>query len=131
MLCDAGLDLNALNAEQQEAYARLGRVLDQHKYVPVERLQIIKCEVPVRPGRKSRLSCKVYPSNAMRNGVIWESTDPEIAAVDKFGVLHAHQPGKVKVNAYSWDDAKPSAKNEGETYLRDGIQSSVTVAIEE
>lgn len=31
--------------------------------------------------------------------------DPEIATIDKFGVLHAHKAGEVSVKVYSWDDA--------------------------
>lgn len=127
----AGLDLNQLSPEQQAAYDRLGKLLDDKKYVPVTRLQVSKSEVPVRPGQSHQLSCTVYPPNATRNGVIWESSDPAIASVDKFGVLHAHKTGEVKVNAYSWDDANPSAKNEGVTYLTGGIQSGVSIQVGE
>lgn len=127
----AGLDLKKLNPEQQEAYDRLGRLLDAKKQVPVERLQIMKGEAPVRTGTEHQLTCKVYPADATRSGIIWESSDPTTATVDKFGVLHALRPGAVKVNAYSWDDANPSAKNEGTEYLTNGIKSTVSIHIEE
>ncbi|MDF7825925.1 sulfatase-like hydrolase/transferase [Pontiellaceae bacterium B12227] len=125
----AGLDQNRLNPEQQEAYDRLGKLFAEHKYVPVERLQIHKGEAPIRAGREHQLKCSVYPANATRNGMIWETSDPAVATVDKFGVLHAHKPGAITVKAYSWDDANPSAKNEGETYLTTGIRDSVTIQI--
>lgn len=125
----AGLNREQLNPEQQAAYDRLGKLFDEHKYVPVNRLQIIKSEVPVRPGQSQELSCKIYPPNATRNGVIWETSDPEVATVDKFGVLTARKKGAVTVNAYSWDDAAPSASSKGPAYLKSGIKSSVTVQI--
>jgi len=125
----AGLDLGSLTPGQQEAYDRLGKLLQQHRYVPVESLKIIKGEAPVRAGHEHQLKCEVYPANATRNGVIWESADPAVATVDKFGVLHAHKAGEVTVNAYSWDDANPSANNEGVTYLKTGISSSVTMMV--
>lgn len=92
-------------------------LLDEKKYIPVERLQVIKSEVPVKPGQESHLKCKVFPANATRNGVIWESSNPEVAMVDKFGVLHARKTGEVMISVYSWDDANPSAKNDGPEYL--------------
>ncbi|WP_168442726.1 hypothetical protein [Pontiella desulfatans] len=63
--------------------------------------------------------------------MIWASGNPEIATVDKFGVLHAHQAGEVIINTYSWDDANPSAKNEGETYSTSGIKGEVRIVIAE
>lgn len=127
----AGLDLNHLTPEQQEAYDRLGRRLEEKKYVPVDHLQIIKSEVPVRCGQSQKMTCRVYPPDATRNGVIWESSDPAIATIDKFGVLHAHKKGDVTVNAYSWDDADPSSKNEGPAYLTSGIKSAVKISVGE
>lgn len=127
----AGLDLKNLTPEQQEAYDRLGKLLETKKYVPVERLQVIKSEVPVKPGQTSQLTCKVYPANATRNGIIWESSNPDIATVDKFGVLHALKKGAVTVHAYSWDDANPSATGQGPAYIKTGITSSVNIKIAE
>ncbi|MEM6885460.1 MAG: sulfatase-like hydrolase/transferase [Verrucomicrobiota bacterium] len=125
----AGLDLDSLNPEQQAAYERLGKLLDEHKHVPVERLQIIKSEASLRVGHTQQLTCIVYPSNATRNNVIWQSSNPAVASVDKFGVLHAHKTGEVQISVYSWDDANPAASGEGPEFETDGIQNSVDLAI--
>ncbi|MGC6424842.1 MAG: sulfatase-like hydrolase/transferase [Lentimonas sp.] len=125
----AGLDLDDLNPEQQAAYDRLGTLLDAHKHVPVEGLQIFKSEGQIRAGNSEQLTCIISPSNATRNNIIWESSDPSVASIDKFGVLHAHKAGEVTVNVYSWDDANPLAKKEEETFLKTGLTDTVKVAI--
>lgn len=125
----AGLDLDKLTSEQQVAYERLGDLLEAKKYVPVEGLQIIKSEAPLRAGYTQKLQCRITPANATRNNVIWETSDPENATIDKFGVLHALKAGEVTVNVYSWDDANPRANKQVPEYQKTGIQSSVDIAI--
>ncbi len=125
----AGLDLKNLTPEQQKAYDHHNRLLAEKAYVAVERLQVVKSEMPMRAGQSQQLTCKIYPSNATRNNVVWETSDPSIATIDKFGVLKSHKPGEVTVTAYSWDDANPNSKNVGPSLKRDGIKSSVKVPI--
>ncbi|MGC6455139.1 MAG: sulfatase-like hydrolase/transferase [Coraliomargaritaceae bacterium] len=125
----AGLDLNNLNPEQQAAYDRLGDLLKAHRYVPVERLSVIKSNEPLRVGKTQQLTCKVYPANATRNNVIWKSNNPMVASVDKFGVLHAHKAGEVTVHAYSWDDANPSALGKGVEFSTNGMTHSVNISV--
>ncbi|MGC6456429.1 MAG: sulfatase-like hydrolase/transferase [Coraliomargaritaceae bacterium] len=126
----AGLDLDELTGEQKKAYKRLGKLLDAHKYVPVEQLRIMeRAEFQLSTGESCTLSCKVLPSSATRTGVIWESSDPLIASVDKFGEVRALQEGLVTISVYSWDDANPSSSNREETYLRSGIQDTVRIQV--
>ncbi|MEM9235614.1 MAG: sulfatase-like hydrolase/transferase [Verrucomicrobiota bacterium] len=125
----AGLDLKKLTPEQRKAYDRLGGELESHRHVPVKRLEVTAEESSLSTGQTMQLNCRIHPANATRNGVIWESSDPNVASIDKFGLLTAYQPGKVTIQAYSWDDANPSAKNEGKAYSRGGISSSVEVTV--
>ncbi len=126
----SGLEISKLTPEQKTAYEQLGKVLEKHAYVPVKRLQVVKKEMPLKAGGSQELECRVYPENATRRGIIWESDNPEIASVDKFGTVTGHKPGMVKITAYSWDDARPLADNKNpEPYQRDGITDSVTIKI--
>ena len=88
-------------------------------------------ENPVRQvqGGPKQLECRVTPANATRQGIIWESSDPSVATVDKFGVLHGHKKGSVEITAYSWDEARPLAGRKSEEYKTDGIQPSVKIAV--
>ncbi|WOO39313.1 sulfatase-like hydrolase/transferase [Rubellicoccus peritrichatus] len=124
----SGLDLDSLTPEQQAAFDMLGEVLEENAYVPVEALQI-QGDKTARVGHETHLHCRVIPANAMRNNVIWESSDPAIATVDKFGVLTPHAPGEVEINVYSWEDAEPLSNNGTVEYRRDGIKDILAVNI--
>ena len=125
----SGLDIHSLTPEQKEGYDALGTVLEKKKYRPVEKLQIVKGEEPLRPGQSKQLECRVYPENASRRSVIWESDNPEVATVDKFGTVQAHRKGEAKITVYSWDDAYPVANPKKDEYKTDGLQSSVTIGV--
>ncbi|MGC6424855.1 MAG: sulfatase-like hydrolase/transferase [Lentimonas sp.] len=126
----SGLDVSQLTDEQLEAYEHLGEILKQHAYVPVEGLEIRKTEAPLRPGSQEQLTCRLVPDNATRNGVVWVSSDPRIASVDKFGVVTAHKKGEVEISVYSWDDANPMANNPKQDFLTTGISDSIAVSVE-
>ncbi|MEN8725212.1 MAG: sulfatase-like hydrolase/transferase [Lentimonas sp.] len=123
----SGLELNKLTREQQQAHEELGDVLERKSYTPVQSIEVSKSEAPLRPGDNLDMIAKVLPVNASRSGVIWLSSDPSIASVDKFGVLTAHKLGKVTVSAYSWDDSYPLASNAEQEFSKEGIQDSITV----
>ena len=81
-------------------------------------------------GEEEELDHKVIPSNATRNNVIWESSNPKIASVDKFGEVTAHSRGNVTITLYSWDDAWPVAngfKTGG--YQTNGINDKINITI--
>jgi arylsulfatase A-like enzyme len=125
-----GLDIDQLTPEQRAAYDELGEVLAANRYVPVERLQAIKSEIPLRAGQSRELRAKVFPADATRQNVIWMSSDPSIASVDKFGMLTAHREGAVDISVYTWDDAYPVANDKEQSFLKTGIQDRITVAVE-
>jgi hypothetical protein len=125
-----GLDMNQLTEEQQAAYDRLGAYLDEHKMVRVKELNIRNRVSRMRAGEVHELACDVLPEKAIRRNVIWESSDPVILSIDKFGVMTAHKPGKATIRVFSWDDARPLAKNLEETYLRTGIQDKLVIRVD-
>ena len=126
----SGLDIHNLTPEQQKAYDDLGRILKQHDYVPVEELKIHAETTKLKVGEKAKVICQVLPENATRFGTIWESSDPEIASIDKFGEISTHKKGEVTIKVYSWDDAYPTSSNSDSTYFTAGIQHSVSLSVQ-
>ncbi len=125
----SGLDLDKLTAEQQAAREELDKVIKAHREIPAASLRIISKETTVKAGSSIALKCSVCPTSATRQNIIWESSDPAVATIDKFGVLKAHAPGTAKITIYSWDDAYPVAANVPQTFSRKGIQDSINVKV--
>lgn len=126
----SGLDLKKLTSEQKSAYTRLGNVIDSHKYIPVNALKILNSTSKLQVGSIHKLDYKILPTNATRNSIIWESDNPEIASVNKFGELNALKKGTATISIYSWDDAYPVSANENITYSKSGIKTSIKINIE-
>ncbi len=124
----SGLDLTNLNSEQLTAYEELGSIIKAHTYVPVDELQIIAKTQRLKVGEKTVLTCRVMPENATRFGTIWESSNPDVASIDKFGEVTAHQKGDVTIKVFSWDDAYPAAANRDSTFYTTGMQHSVRIS---
>lgn len=125
----SGLDITALTAEQRRAYDALGLVLNENELVPVNKLEIIAKSPSMRVGEAQALESRVLPKNARRSGVIWESSDPSVITVDKFGVAQAHRAGRAEVTIYSWDDAEPVASNRNVTYRKTGIKATQKMSV--
>jgi len=125
----SGLDITQLDDVQRAAYEQLGRVIKDHRYVAVTGLHIEGPNAPMKVGSSVTLDCQIIPAQATRQNVVWESSDPELATVDKFGVLTAHAPGTVKVTVYTWDDACPVAANVPQSYARHGVRDSIEAVI--
>jgi hypothetical protein len=127
----SGLDIATLTPDQRAAYDALGKVLEANRYVPVQGLEIIKSEAPVMTGQSRALECRIIPVHATRQNVIWESSDPSVATVDKFGTLTAHKTGRVTVTVYSWDDAYPVASNAAKAFSKEGVRALVSLDVVE
>lgn len=127
----SGLEIETLTDEQQMAYEDLGRVLDENKLLPVEKIEVGVEEPNLKVGQKTRLHKSVFPVGAKRRGVIWESSDPKVLEVDKFGEVTAVGAGVAEVIAYSWDDARPLSANQQQTYLRNGLQAVQRIYVSE
>ncbi|MDC2887574.1 Ig-like domain-containing protein [Psychrosphaera algicola] len=114
---------------QHLAYQELKNKLEKHKEQRVTSLAIIVDKRQLTVGERLTFDVEVLPNSAQRQGVIWHSTDPTIATVDKFGVVTALQVGEVEIQVYSWDDAKPLAANEAPSFLREGLSDMVKIEI--
>ncbi len=125
----SGLDTIQLSSEQKEAYDKLGLILQEHEYEAVENLKIESAPKSIQVGEKTTLSCQVLPHNATRFGTVWESSDPTVASINKFGEVSAHKKGEVAIRVFSWDDAYPTSNNEDSTYFRTGIQDVISLRV--
>ncbi|WP_155949301.1 sulfatase-like hydrolase/transferase [Gayadomonas joobiniege] len=125
----SGLNMQNLTPEQYEAMLRLKKVVESRQIKPVESVEIIADISELKVGETFDLDAEVTPINATRDGVIWHSSNPQIATVNKFGEVTAHQAGEVTISLYSWSDARPLADNKSPEFLTDGIQDSITLEV--
>lgn len=120
----SGLPIESLTAEQLAGYNYLGQVLKDNELIPVKKLTIKAPHTLLTTGEKLTLDYNVTPEKAKRAGVIWQSSDPDILAVNKFGEVTAKSKGQATIRIYSWHDAYPLAANRKETFYKNGIQTS-------
>ncbi len=125
----SGLDIKKLTGEQRIAYEQLGKVLAAHDHVPVTGLKIEAPQAKLTVGTAVNLHYEVSPAQATRQNIVWESSHPGVASVDKFGVLTGHAPGKARISVYSWDDATPLATKAPVAYARDGLRDSIEIVV--
>ncbi|TXF87919.1 sulfatase-like hydrolase/transferase [Neolewinella aurantiaca] len=125
----SGLDLNHLTDEQEAAYQRLRNVIVRNEYIPVESVGLVQRDVEMSVGETQQLNHTLEPANATRNNVIYHSSDPLVAEVDKFGMVRGVKKGRAVVSLYSWEDAKPLATNLPVTFRRDGLSDSLVVTV--
>ena len=125
----AGLDLNTLTDEQEAAYRELRGVVEKNRYVAVEEIALDRESMELRAGQSAQLNHQIVPAHATRNNVIYHSSDPAVAAVDKFGTVRAHGAGQATISLYSWEDARPLSTNAAVTFRRTGIRDSLVVTV--
>ncbi|QDU89195.1 Choline-sulfatase [Pirellulimonas nuda] len=125
----SGLDRAELDAEQKGAFDELQAIIDANAYVPVAGLKISSGGFSTAPGETRRLQCRVTPPSATRRNVIWESDDPAVASINKFGELTPHKPGSARISVYSWDDAYPLAARSAQAFSRQGVSNSIRVTV--
>jgi hypothetical protein len=120
----SGLNINNLTAEQQQGYAALGKVLDDNEIVRVNSLTIQSDKNSLALGETLNLKGIALPVNAKRKGLIWESSNPNVLSVNKFGEVTAHSKGEAIISIYSWDDAEPLSENKARAYSKVGVSAS-------
>lgn len=125
----AGIDFKEFTQEERQAYQKLNAVVKNHAYRPVESLEITSRVRAAGKGDTLQLEYALNPANATVLNVIWESSNPAIASVDKFGTVTCHQAGEVTINIYSWDDAVPRSNPNVPEYSRTGISDSTRIVI--
>ncbi len=125
-----GIEMDQLTEEQKKIMAELKKVTDAHAYQAVSSIEIKSAPKRIKMGDVVRLSHAVMPSNATRNGVIWESSDKSVATVNKFGEVTPVSSGEVTITLYSWDDAWPASNGpKSGGYLRTGMRDEVKIEI--
>lgn len=127
----SGLPQDRLDAEPRRERARLQALIARYAEIPVTGLAIGGDDGPLSVGETRQLTRRIIPAKATRTGVIWTSSDPAIASIDKFGLVTAHAPGTAEIRIYSWDDAWPRADNTAPAFRIDGISASMTVTVSE
>ena len=70
--------------------------------VPDTSITLDKDTLALEPGDVEKLYATVKPSNATYKVVFWESSDPEIVAVNQSGVVMALADGEAVITATSW-----------------------------
>jgi arylsulfatase A-like enzyme len=126
----SGLDLASLSTEQQAAFDRLKAVLAEYSYVPVECVKINPTSNQLKVGEVLLLKATIQPNNATIRNTVWESSNPEIASVDKFGRLTALKPGAVEVHLYSWDEVRPLANGKKAALPEGGYADKISIQIQ-
>ena len=114
----------------KKRHNELGKVLKDRTYVPVKSIEVRKSELPLAVGQTQKLECRIAPENATRKGIVWVSSNPKVAQVNKFGEVTALTKGSATITAYSWDDSIPLADGGKEKMKTDGIQSSTNFLIQ-
>jgi arylsulfatase A len=125
----SGLDISRLTEAQRAAYDRLGAVLVKNAYCPVSDVKIVTSTTRLKVNESIRLQKLILPKDATMRSVIWESSDPAIAMVDKFGIVTARQPGEVIISLYSWDDERPVADGKIATLSKTGLSDQITLRV--
>ena len=125
----SGLDISKLTEVQRAAYDRLGAVLESNAYRPVSAVKIVAPRSRLKINESIFLQKLISPQDATMRSVIWESSDPEIARVDKFGNVTARQPGVVTISLYSWDDERPVADGKNAVLTRSGLSDQITLSV--
>jgi arylsulfatase A-like enzyme len=127
---NSGLNLALLDAEQKAAYDRLGKILAGHSYVPVASAKIAPVRSRLRVGDRLQLRAAVTPQTATMRNIIWESSDPRIASVDKFGRLVARNTGRVDIRLYTWDAVRPLANGKKAALPAGGHADQIIIQVQ-
>ncbi|MDU0355137.1 Ig-like domain-containing protein [Paraglaciecola aquimarina] len=61
--------------------------------------------------------------------MVWQSSNPSVLSINKFGEVKALKPGTATISVYSWDDAYPLAANREQTFYRNGLTADKTFTV--
>lgn len=124
-----GKNLDQLTSEEKQAMQTLKKVTDRYTYKSIKSLKITGTK-QLSVGQKTDLDVILNPIDVTMNNVIWESSDPSIATIDKFGVVTAKKIGKTTITVYSWDTAKPiGSKKRTTEFFKNGVKDTVEIKI--
>lgn len=98
-----GLSVSAYDATDGDALINLRDNVADWAKVPVTGISLDKEAVELLDGDSGNLTATVTPSNATDNGVVWISSNPEVATVDAGGKICSVAPGISIITATSSD----------------------------
>lgn len=88
-----------ITASTSNGYKAVCRITVEHKYIPVEGLQISTRSLTLVEGDSAALIAKVLPANADEQTITWVSWNKSVATVSQTGVVKAVAPGSGSVTA--------------------------------
>jgi uncharacterized protein YjdB len=71
--------------------------------VPVTGIKLDKAYLSLRPGATGTLKATILPGNATNTKLLWKSSNPTIASVNKNGIVTAHKIGIAVITVVSAD----------------------------
>lgn len=100
---DHPLDHSKLTDDQKRDRDLLADVLERHRETPVASVTSDTSELTLGVGASRQLQVKVKPENATKRSLRWQSSAPQVATVNKWGLVTAHKPGKAEISISSFD----------------------------
>ena len=104
--------------------------MEKEQYVPLTSLMIEPCLDALKVGESRIMQVTHEPERASRRGVVWQSSDPSVMKVDKFGCVTGVAAGRATLSVFSWEDAQPLADSMSGPFSRTGIQDQLEIRVE-
>ena len=85
-------------------------VIEAVAIVKVTDITLTPTEAKLEEGQKVNLTAKVIPDNATEQGVVWSSSNPQVATVSQAGEVEAIRRGTCKISVKSLEDGSSVEK---------------------
>jgi len=88
-------------------------------YVPVANVVLDDHELRLPVRSKKTLTYQIRPGNASNKAVFWKSSNPEVASIDRDGVLTGLKEGKTTITVWSAENKNAQDVCEVEVFIRE------------
>ena len=88
-------------------------------YVPVANVVLDDHELRLPVRSKKTLTYRIAPGKASNKAVFWKSSDPEVASIDRDGVLTGLKEGKTTITVWSAENKNAGDVCEVEVFIRE------------
>lgn len=88
-------------------------------YVPVSNVVLDDHELRLPVRSKKTLTYRINPGKASNKAVFWKSSDPEVASIDRDGVLTGLKEGKTTITVWSAENKNAGDVCEVEVFIRE------------
>lgn len=89
--------------QYEDAYRASSPWKDWSIVVEVQRVTLNKNDITVEEGKSNSLTAEIFPDNATDKSLEWESSDEDIATVDKDGNVTGMKPGNTVITVKTSD----------------------------